>query len=1124
MLFAIISICGYAQIIDPVLIQEMGRKSDDEKIKVIVIMKSQYDRQQLGRRSAAYANRAERREFVVNELKQFCEASQYDLRRSLDEMESHDMTTSPRIIWMANALYFSATKQAINDLAMRRDIELIGLDEKKQVLFDEEPKPANNTRGIAPNVTQVNADQVWNMGYTGQGVVVAVIDTGVNYNHLDLADHLWDGGAEYPNHGYDFCNDDDNPMDDNGHGTHCAGTVCGDGTAGQQTGMAPDATLMCVKAVDSVGFGYASATCNAMQWVVEQGCDLFSMSLGWEYPTHTERMLFRNTCVAILDAGVIGTIAAGNSGDWNGILYNVGTPGSCPPPYMDPVQGNNPGGLSCVVCVGAVDYNDEAADFSSRGPVRWSDTEFGDYPYTEGSITEFGLIRPDVCAPGVDIISADYSGNSGYVSYNGTSMATPCVAGCISLLLSKDINASPGEICQVLEETAESLDEGKSNTYGFGRVNALAAINALHSGPLMLESFVINDEQGNNDGKLNAGETVTLDLTLLNDSDNALDGATMVLSTTSEYITFTDGAATLPYFDAGQAQTVENIFVFTLNDDAPVKREIQFVAETFIDGEAIGIIRFSVIIYGHSLKLDEVTVLNDDNGNGLLDAGETADLHVVISNIGNESATSIVGTLSSVFPSLTINDATVTFGDVGIDGQTSAEFNVALSDDAPEIYIMDFSLDLIDDNEKHTGLDFELMKGIIAFADPIVKSICVSHWDTDGDGELSYDEAEVVTDLYTYFQGQDIVSFDELQFFTGLSAIDEYAFDDCGRLTSITIPNSVTSIGNYAFYWCIELTSIMLPDSITSIGEGTFTFCLSLESIMLPDSVTSIGDSAFSFCVSLTSITIPNSVTTIGDSAFSDCIGLNGNLVIPNSVTSIGDDAFYDCNSIASVIMLSSTVPSLGNEAFSGTDANYYIYVPYPSFDAYKTAANWNDYEHRIFPMAYAAVPGYGNGDDKWVFISSPLRGDIVPEAIDNMLLGTNYDLYQFNQSATDEEWQNYKTDNFNLVNGHGYVYANEVEVNVIFKGVFNEDETKVVSLDYDAEKANPGWNLIGNPFPVDAYIDRPYYVMNEDGTSINPVAVPASTPIPPCVGVLVKANGTGESVTFSRSVSGTKK
>ena len=314
------------------------------------------------------------------------------------------------------------------------------------------------------------------------------------------------------------------------------------------------------------------------------------------------------------------------------------------------------------------------------------------------------------------------------------------------------------------------------------------------------------------------------------------------------------------------------------------------------------------------------------------------------------------------------------------------------------------------------------------------------------------------------------------------------------------ILNSVTSIGNYAFSYCTGLTSIEIPNSVTSIGNYAFSGCTGLTSIAIPNSVISIEVWTFAGCTSLTSIEIPN------------------------SVTSIGGYAFYNCGSLESVIMLSQSVPSLGNSTFPSTNANFFIYVPYASLNDYKTATNWSNYEPRILPMVYATVPGYGVGNDKWVFIASPLSEDVIPTTIDNMLLGTNYDLYQFDQSATDEEWQNYKVDSFNLVNGQGYVYANEVEVNIIFKGVFNEDETKVVNLDYDAEKANPGWNLVGNPFPVDAYIDRPYYVMNEDGTAINPIAVPASTPIPPCVGVLVKADGTGESVTFSRSAPDTQK
>ena len=513
-------ICGYAQTIDPVLRQEMGQRSDDEKIKVIVIMKSQYDRQQLNRRADHYFSRAERRDFVVNELKQFAEASQYDLRRSLDEMEQQGLTTAPKVIWMANALYFSATKQAINDLAVRRDIELIGLDEEKQVQLDEEAyRPASSPRGIPWNITHVNADQVWDLGYTGQGVVVAILDTGVDYNHLDLADHLWDGGEEYPNHGWDFCNDNNDPMDEHGHGTACAGVICGDGTSGCQTGMAPDATLMCVKVRNSQDTE-ASIICSGMQWAVEHGADLLSMSLGIYNPSLTERTLLRNTSVAVMDAGVVCAAAAGNKGNNHSLPIpdNIGVPASCPPPYMDSIQEGNPGGLTCVVCVGAVDADDYPAIFSSRGPVTWADTEFGDYPYMPGSTTAFGLIRPDVCAPGEDILSLSFEGPTSYAIGAGTSCAAPCVAGCMALMLSKNDNLTPADVCRILEETAVPLTNGKSNIVGYGRVDALAAVNAVYSGPLTLESYSINDEQDNNDGKLNAGETVTFNFSLLNDS------------------------------------------------------------------------------------------------------------------------------------------------------------------------------------------------------------------------------------------------------------------------------------------------------------------------------------------------------------------------------------------------------------------------------------------------------------------------------------------------------------------------------------------------------------------------------------------------------------------------------
>jgi len=126
---------------------------------------------------------------------------------------------------------------------------------------------------------------------------------------------------------------------------------------------------------------------------------------------------------------------------------------------------------------------------------------------------------------------------------------------------------------------------------------------------------------------------------------------------------------------------------------------------------------------------------------------------------------------------------------------------------------------------------------------------------------------------------------------TGTKTIAENAFRDREYLTSITIPDSVTSIGSYAFYNCTSLTNIKIPDSVTSIGSYAFYNCTSLTNIKIPDSVTSIDSLAFYGCTSLTSITIPNSVTSIGYSAFRDCTSLTS-ITIPDSVTSIDSYAF----------------------------------------------------------------------------------------------------------------------------------------------------------------------------------------------------------------------------------------
>ncbi len=248
----------------------------------------------------------------------------------------------------------------------------------------------------------------------------------------------------------------------------------------------------------------------------------------------------------------------------------------------------------------------------------------------------------------------------------------------------------------------------------------------------------------------------------------------------------------------------------------------------------------------------------------------------------------------------------------------------------------------------------------IEFADANVKALCIQNWDTNGDGELSETEAAAVTDLGGVFQSNSsITSFNELKYFTGLKRIDNKNFYECSSLTSIVIPNSVTSIGSYDFYGCSSLESIqvaagntvydsrnncnaiiesnsntlivgckktIIPDNVTSIGSIAFSGCTSLTSIEIPSSVTTIGNRAFYGCTGLTSIVIPNSVTIIGQEAFRVCRGLTS-IIIPSSVTTIRRFTFAGCSGLTS-IEIPNSVTTIGTGAFSGCSGLTSIVIP----------------------------------------------------------------------------------------------------------------------------------------------------------------------------------------------------
>ena len=237
---------------------------------------------------------------------------------------------------------------------------------------------------------------------------------------------------------------------------------------------------------------------------------------------------------------------------------------------------------------------------------------------------------------------------------------------------------------------------------------------------------------------------------------------------------------------------------------------------------------------------------------------------------------------------------------------------------------------------------------IITFACDNVRKVCVQYWDLNGDGAFSKEEAATVTSLEGRFKyNQTITSFDELQYFTGLTSIANSEFINCYNLSSLVIPPNVESIGNGAFRSC-KLQQVIIPRSVTSMGENVFNSNKVLKDLyvesgnpvydsrdechaiietatnrfirggsnsVIPDGVVAIADYAFAYCEGLKSIQIPETVTSIAEYAFYFCSNLLS-VNIPDHVTSIGYYSFSNCSSLTEITVPSS-VTSMGNYAFS---------------------------------------------------------------------------------------------------------------------------------------------------------------------------------------------------------------
>ncbi|HLF57653.1 MAG TPA: S8 family serine peptidase, partial [Thermoanaerobaculia bacterium] len=349
---------------------------------------------------------------------------------------------------------------------------------------------AESPEAIEPNLTQVGAPDVWALGYTGLGVVVGGQDTGVQWDHPALQAHYrgWNGStASHDYNWHDAIHDGDGdcgvdaaePCDDDDHGTHTIGTMVGDDSGTNRIGMAPGAQWIACRNMQE-GVGTPASYTECFEWFVaptdldgenpdpERAPHVINNS--WSCPDsegcdEVETELLRAVVENTRAAGIVVVVSAGNGGI-----------GGCST-IVDPAAI-----YDASFTIGAVDSSDVPASFSSRGPVTVYDPD---------------LMKPDISAPGVSVRSAIRGDN--YASFSGTSMSAPHVAGLVALLLSADPSlagdvdaieatirstaAHPATSTQVCGGVAATVFP--NNTFGAGRIDALAAVESLFAGGLI---------------------------------------------------------------------------------------------------------------------------------------------------------------------------------------------------------------------------------------------------------------------------------------------------------------------------------------------------------------------------------------------------------------------------------------------------------------------------------------------------------------------------------------------------------------------------------------------------------------------------------------------------------------
>lgn len=457
-----------------------------QKIGVILVMADKVDNAALNQQLKDNHATLEQRHYqVITALQQKAALTQGPVQRALNDLEAQGQVEKIRNFWIANMIAFHATPEAIRTLADLEPVEKIVFDfpvETIKPIIDDSQPPVIATRSQGLDV--INAPAVWAMGYTGQGRLVANIDTGVDGTHPALSSR-WRGNNGHPawQCWFDPVDGYSTPTDHGQHGTHTMGTICGRSSTTYDTvGVAINAQWIAAGAVD---YGGTTADIIAsFQFMADPDInpattddmpDAVGNSWGYSPFFHSVPHC-DDTFWAAIDgcenAGVVVIFSAGNEGDYSG----PNTPNSLRTPADRATTYFN------AFSVGAIDGHTAGypiADFSSRGPCQCGSGDLN--------------IKPECVAPGVNVRSS-VPGGSYESNWSGTSMASPHITGSVALIRQADPDIDVDAIKQILMLSCEDLGPaGEDNTYGHGVLNLQTAVQLALNGLGYIDGYVRDD-------------------------------------------------------------------------------------------------------------------------------------------------------------------------------------------------------------------------------------------------------------------------------------------------------------------------------------------------------------------------------------------------------------------------------------------------------------------------------------------------------------------------------------------------------------------------------------------------------------------------------------------------------